>query len=38
MDIIGRDNMLITFGSEKVTEFMVPQRPCGIKSSEFQFS
>ena len=27
--------MLITFGSEKVTEFMVPQRPCGIKSSEF---
>ena len=30
--------MLITFGSEKVTEFMVPQRPCGIKSSEFQFS
>ena len=27
MDIIGRSYMLITFGGEKVTEFMVPQRP-----------
>ena len=27
MDIIGRGNMLITFGSEKVTESMIPQRP-----------